>query len=121
MAIVATILTCLVAFLHFYFMLLEMVFWQKPLGRKVFGMSREDAATTAKLALNQGLYNGFLVAGLIWGTFLAPGEQQASIQGFFLSCVVVAGIVGGMSVNPRIYFVQALPGALALGAVVMAG
>ena len=107
------ILTGLVALLHFYFMVLEMLLWTKPLGRKTFGLKADYAESTKALAANQGLYNGFLVAGLIWGLYL--GDAGQAIRVFFLACVVVAGVFGAATVNRRILFVQGLPAAVALG------
>jgi putative membrane protein len=108
----ASILIAVVALLHLCFMYLEMIAWDQPLGRKVFGTSPEFAAASKALAANQGLYNGFLVAGLVWG--LALGESGFSIKVFFLACVVVAGLFGAATVSRRILYVQALPAALAL-------
>ena len=112
-------LVLLVALLHVYFLVLEMVLWERPLGRRVFGMSAEKAATTAVLAKNQGLYNGFLAAGIVWGLVLASqGEPLArDVLTFFLGCVVVAGVFGAATVSPRIFLVQALPAILALAAI----
>ena len=100
-----------VALLHLWFLVLEMFLWEKPLGRRTFGNSVEKAATTKVLAANQGLYNGFLVAGLAWGLLL--GDAGTSIKLFFLGCVVVAGIFGAATVSKRIFFVQALPALVA--------
>lgn len=110
----ATILVALVALIHVYILVLEMFFWDHPRGRKVFGMTPEFSAATRVLAANQGLYNGFLAAGLIWGLVL--GAQGTPIKVFFLVCVVVAGIFGAVTANRRILYVQALPAALALAA-----
>lgn len=115
---VATVLTALVALLHFYFLVVEMFLWTKPYGRRVFGLTPEKAEITRVLAANQGLYNGFLAAGLAWA--LWRGAAGFEVQVFFLGCVVVAGLYGGATANKRIYFVQALPAALALGAVGLA-
>ena len=109
----AAVATLLVALLHAYILVLEMFCWNTPKGRKAFGLTPEFAAATRVLASNQGLYNGFLAAGLLWG--LLPGEAGFSIRCFFLGCVVVAGIFGAATASRRILFVQALPGALALG------
>lgn len=118
MSLVATVLVVLVAMLHFYFMLLEMVFWTKPLGRKAFGLTVERAIDTKSLAANQGLYNGFLVAGLLWGVIAANGPATApsgfAVEVFFLACVIVAGVFGAITVSRKILFVQAVPAALAL-------
>ena len=102
----------LVALLHLYFLVLEMFFWDKPLGLKVFKQTPESAAASKVLAANQGLYNGFLAAGLLWGAYL--GASGAHIVTFFLVCVVIAGIYGGLTANRKILFVQALPAMLAL-------
>lgn len=102
----------LVAALHLYFLTLEMFLWQKPLGLKTFGMSKDQAALTAVLAENQGLYNGFLASGLIWSFFL-PGVWAFQLRLFLLACIFVAGIYGGFSANKRIIFVQALPALIA--------
>jgi putative membrane protein len=112
MGIAANVLVGLVAALHLYFLVLEMFFWTKPLGRRVFGLKPELAQATAALAANQGLYNGFLAAGLLWGLSLGPAGF--SIRVFFLICVVVAGVFGAATANRRILWVQALPGAIAL-------
>ena len=113
MMILANILVALVVVLHVGFLVLEMFFWNHPVGRKTFKMTPEYAQESAKLAANQGLYNGFLAAGLIWG--LISGET--SIKIFFLVCVIVAGIFGGLTAKRSILYMQALPGLLALIAV----
>lgn len=107
----------LVALLHLYFLVLEMFFWNKPLGRRVFGLTPEFAQATAALAANQGLYNGFLAAGLIWG--LSLGQAGYSIKLFFLGCVVVAGVFGALTASRKILWVQALPGGVALALVLL--
>lgn len=117
MTIIANVLVALVAALHAYFLVLEMFLWTKPQGLKTFGNSPQRAQETAVLAANQGLYNGFLAAGLIWG-LLHPAPAVAwQIKTFFLLCVIVAGVYGAISVSRRIVFVQALPAVLALVAV----
>lgn len=108
----ASILVAVVALLHLGFMYLEMIAWDQPLGRKVFGTSPEFAAASKALAANQGLYNGFLVAGLAWG--LALGESGFATKIFFLACVIVAGVFGAATVSRRILYVQAAPAVLAL-------
>lgn len=108
----ALLFTGLVALLHLYFMVLEMALWDKPYGRRVFGNTKEQAAATKVLALNQGLYNGFLAAGLIWGIWLGTGG--ADIRIFFLCCVVLAGLVGGLTASRKILWVQAAPALVAL-------
>ena len=110
----ANLLTALVALLHVYFMFLEMVAWDKPLGLKTFRLTQEFASASKALAMNQGLYNGFLVAGLVWGLWL--GDAGLAIKTFFLGCVIVAGIFGALTVSRKILFVQAVPALLALGA-----
>jgi putative membrane protein len=119
MPIVATVLVAIVALLHTWFLVLEMFLWEKPLGRKTFGNSAEKAKLTAVLAKNQGLYNGFLVAGLVWGMVLAgQGAAHArDVETFFLACVVVAGAYGAATVSPRIFLIQAMPAIIALVAV----
>lgn len=109
---IANILVALVALLHIYFMYLEMVAWDKPLGLKTFRLKQEFATASKALAMNQGLYNGFLVAGLVWGLWL--GEDGFAIKIFFLGCVVVAGLFGAATVGRKILYVQALPAVLAL-------
>ncbi len=112
MHLIANILVGLVALLHVYFLVLEMFLWDKPFGRKVFNLTPEFAAASQSLAANQGLYNGFLAAGLLWG--LSLGASGTSIKLFFLACVVVAGVYGALTVSRKILFVQALPAAIAL-------
>ena len=113
MEIVAIVLVALVALLHAYFLVLEMFLWTTPRGRAVFGTTKEFADESAALAKNQGLYNGFLVAGLVWGLV----ADKDDVQIFFLACVIVAGLYGAVTVNKRILVVQAVPAVLALGAV----
>lgn len=113
---VAAAAVVFVAILHVLFLVLEMFLWTKPLGRRVFGLTRELAEASAPLAMNQGLYNGFLAAGLLWSLF--ANERSALI--FFLICVIVAGVFGGFTAKRTILLVQALPGALALMAVLAA-
>jgi len=112
---VANIAVALVALLHLYFLVLEMFFWEKPLGLRVFGLTPEFAKASRALAANQGLYNGFIVAGLVWG--LSLGAAGDSIKIFFLGCVIVAGVFGALTANRRILWVQALPGAVAIALV----
>ena len=108
----ANISIALVAVLHVMFMLLEMFLWKKPFGRRIFRLNREQADQTAALAANQGLYNGFLAAGLCWG--LLTGSEGINIVIFFLACVIVAGVFGAFTVNRSILWIQALPGVIAL-------
>jgi putative membrane protein len=116
---IATIATGLVALLHIYIMYLEMFLWNTPKGWKTFGLTQEFAAASKVLAANQGLYNGFLAAGLIWGVWL--GSAGLSVKVFFLGCVVVAGVFGAVTSSRKILFVQALPGAIALALVLGSG
>jgi putative membrane protein len=109
---IANILVALVAALHLYFMYLEMVAWDTPAGRKAFSLTPEFATASKALAANQGLYNGFLAAGLLWGIYL--GEAGFQVKAFFLICVIVAGLFGGVTVSRKILFIQALPAMVAL-------
>lgn len=109
-------LVALVALLHLYFLVLEMFLWTKPYGRRVFGLTPEKAELTKSLAANQGLYNGFLAAGLGWG-LLAGAADGYMIKVFFLSCVIIAGVFGAATASRKILWVQAVPGALALALV----
>ena len=111
---IANILTGLVALIHAYIVVLEMVLWEKPAGLRAFGLTPEFAAQTRTLAANQGLYNGFLAAGLIWGLYL--GSAGVAVTTFFLLCVLIAGLFGAATASRRILFVQALPAELALAA-----
>ena len=111
---IANILVALVAVLHIYFLVLEMFLWTKPLGLKTFRNTQEKANDSAVLAANQGLYNGFLAAGLFWGLLHSAPAFAFQIKAFFLLCVIIAGIYGAISVSKRILFVQAAPAALAL-------
>ena len=116
MKLIANLLTALVALCHLGFLILEMFFWDHPVGRKIFEMTPEVSASSAPLAMNQGLYNGFLAAGLIWGIW--SGRRDVKI--FFLCCVVIAGVFGGMTAKTSILFTQALPGLIALACVMIA-
>ena len=116
---IANIIVALVAALHLYFLVLEMFLWTKPLGLKTFRNSPEKAADSAVLAANQGLYNGFLAAGLIWGAVSSdPVGFQAKV--FFLACVAVAGLYGALTASRRILFVQTVPALIALALVLAA-
>jgi putative membrane protein len=112
MRLLADVLVGLVALLHLWFLVLEMFLWDKPLGLKTFRQTPEAAATSKVLAANQGLYNGFLAAGLVWGLWLRGAGFDIKV--FFLACVVVAGVYGAATVGRKILFVQALPAVLAL-------
>ncbi len=118
MNFIAPLLVGFVALQHIGFLVLEMFVWTTPTGLKIFRMTPEQAEQTAALAKNQGLYNGFLAAGLIWGLILAKqgAEHGTDVQIFFVACVVIAGIYGAITAAPNILFIQALPAALALGA-----
>ena len=116
MSILANVLVALVALLHLLFLVLEMFLWTKPFGRKTFGLTKELAEASAKLAANQGLYNGFLAAGLIWGI----AANLFEVKVFFLVCVIVAGVFGAFTAKRSILFVQAVPGALALVVLMLA-
>ena len=111
---IANALVLLVALLHVYFLILEMFLWEKPIGLKTFRNTPNKAKEMAVLAANQGLYNGFLAAGLFWGLLHAAPAFAFQINVFFLLCVIIAGAYGAYSVSQRILFVQAAPAALAL-------
>lgn len=108
----ANILIGLIAVIHIYILILEMFLWTRPQGRNAFGITQEFADSTKVLAANQGLYNGFLAAGLLWGLWL--GAEGTSVKVFFLVCVLVAGLYGAATASRRILFIQALPAAIAL-------
>jgi putative membrane protein len=112
MKTIADAAVALVALLHVYFLVLEMFLWTRPFGLKTFGLTQEFAKASQALAANQGLYNGFMAAGLGWG--LALGGAGDPIKIFFLGCVVVAGVFGGFTASRKIFWVQALPGGIAL-------
>jgi putative membrane protein len=119
MSTLSVALTGLVAFLHLFFLVLEMFLWTKPYGLKTFGNSLDKARETAPLAMNQGLYNGFLAAGLVW-SLVAPAALAGPVRIFFLVCVIIAGVFGAATAKRSILFFQALPGAAALAATVLA-
>lgn len=112
---IANALVGLVVVIHLYIVVLEMFLWEKPIGRKTFRTTPEFAAASKVLAANQGLYNGFLAAGLIWG--LGMGVAGQPVQLFFLGCVMVAGLYGALTVGIKILFVQTVPAALAVAAI----
>ena len=120
MNLIANGLVALVAALHVYFLILEMFLWTRPRGLRTFGNSLEKATESAVLAANQGPYNGFLAAGLVWGLVHGVPAFALQIKTFFLVCVIVAGVYGAVTVSRKILFVQALPAALALIAVWLA-
>lgn len=115
--IAADVAILLIAILHVYILVLEMFLWDKPAGLRAFGQTREAADASKVLAANQGLYNGFLAAGLFWG--LSLGTSGSDIKVFFLGCVLVAGLYGAATASRRILFVQAVPAAIALAFVLM--
>ena len=112
MSLLANVLIGLVALLHLYFLVLEMFLWTRPLGLKTFRNTPEKAETTRVLAANQGLYNGFLAAGLFWGLWL--GADGFGVKAFFLACILVAGVYGAATSSRKILFIQAVPAALGL-------
>jgi putative membrane protein len=113
MSLASQVLTGIVAALHVYFLVLEMFLWTTPYGRRTFGRSAAEMESSKTLAANQGLYNGFLAAGLVW-SLVASDMIAYPVRAFFLGCVVVAGLYGGLTVTKKILFVQAVPAALAL-------
>jgi putative membrane protein len=117
--IVANVVVAAIALLHVYILVLEMFLWTTPIGRRAFGLKPEFAQESAALAANQGLYNGFLAAGLVWG-LVAGGSTGFQAKVFFLVCVLVAGVYGAITANRRILFVQAVPAAIGLVLVVLA-
>ena len=117
MGIIAIVLVALVAIEHIYILCLEMFLWTKPISLRTFGMKKEDAISSKVLAGNQGLYNGFLAAGLVWGLIHPNAEIGVQVQYFFLGCVIVASLYGAFSVKKSILIVQGLPAVLALASV----
>jgi len=112
MYIITNIIITLIAIFHLYFLVLEMFLWDKPIGLRSFGQTKESATASKVLAANQGLYNGFLAAGLFWG--LSLGYGGFSIKIFFLICVLVAGIFGALTASRKILIIQAIPAAIGL-------
>jgi putative membrane protein len=110
MRLLSHLLVLLVALVHGWFMVLEMILWNHPVGQRIFDMTPEFSAASAVLAANQGLYNGFLAAGLLWGLF--AGRRDVKV--FFLACIVIAGVYGGLTAKMTILYVQALPALAAL-------
>jgi putative membrane protein len=119
MIYVTDALIAIIALLHVYFLVVEMFLWRKPYGLRVFKMDQATADASAVLAANQGLYNSFLAAGLFWGLLAGHNEHAFSIKVFFLNCIVVAGVYGGLTANRKILFIQALPAVIALLFVVL--
>lgn len=112
MSTIANLVIAVVALLHLYFLILEMFLWDKPAGLRAFGQTQAAATASKVLAANQGLYNGFLAAGLVWG--LLRGAEGWEIKLFFLACVLIAGLFGAATANRKILFIQALPAAIGL-------
>lgn len=117
MSAIANVVVGLVALVHVYILVLEMFLWDRPSGLRAFGQTKEAAAASKVLAANQGLYNGFLAAGLIWG--LSLGAEGTHVKVFFLACVLIAGIYGALTASRRILFVQAIPAAIGLALVLL--
>ena len=117
MNIAANVVIVIVALLHMYFLVLEMFLWDRPAGLRAFGQTKEQAGASKVLAANQGLYNGFLAAGLFWG--LSIGEAGFGVKVFFLSCVLTAGLFGGATASRKILIVQALPAVIGLALLLM--
>jgi putative membrane protein len=117
MSVIANIVVGLVALVHLYILVLEMFLWDKPAGLRAFGQTKEAAAASKVLAANQGLYNGFLAAGLLWG--LALGANGTSVKVFFLACVLIAGLYGAVTASRKILFIQAIPAAIGLALVLL--
>lgn len=118
MSTAASIVIALTALLHIYILVLEMFLWDKPKGLRAFNMTLERAQATKVLAANQGLYNGFLAAGLLWGLTLGP--DAVGVKTFFLICVLIAGLYGGLTASRKIFFIQALPAAIGLTLLMLA-
>ncbi len=121
MSIASSVLVAFVALEHVYILVLEMFLWSTPRGLKAFNMTPEKAETTAVLAKNQGLYNGFLAAGLAYSLVAADAHEAYGFKVFFLACVIVAGMYGGMTVGKKIFFIQAIPALVALATVLACG
>lgn len=119
LATVANVFVALMALLHVYILVLEMFLWTTPRGRKAFGLTPEFAEASRTLAANQGLYNGFLAAGLVWGLCQGPAGYGAKL--FFLGCILVAGLYGAATATRKILFIQAIPAAIGLALVLAAG
>jgi putative membrane protein len=113
MALASAVIAGLVAALHVYFLVLEMFLWTGPVGQRVFGRTAAEQETSKVLAANQGLYNGFLAAGLVW-SIIGGSNLEFSVRMFFLGCVVLAGVYGGLTAARRILFVQACPAVLGM-------
>jgi putative membrane protein len=116
MSILASIVVMIIALMHLWFLILEMVLWDKPTGMRAFGITSEYARQTKVLAANQGLYNGFLAAGLFWGVLLV-GTEGTHVKLFFLACVLVAGLYGGLTATRKVLWIQGLPAAIGIALV----
>jgi len=114
---IANIIVALIALLHVYILVLEMFLWDKPAGLRAFGQTQEKATASKVLAANQGLYNGFLAAGLLWGLYL--GSSGTGVKVFFLCCVLIAGLYGAATASRKILFIQAIPAAVGLALVLL--
>jgi putative membrane protein len=119
LTLTANVVVALIALLHVYILVLEMFLWTTPRGRRAFGLTPEFAEASKTLAANQGLYNGFLAAGLAWGLLLGPAGYGVKL--FFLGCILVAGLYGAATATRKILFIQAIPAAIAIGLVLAAG
>jgi putative membrane protein len=119
MSTVAGIVIAIIALMHVWFLILEMLLWDKPTGRRAFGLTPEFAAQSKVLAANQGLYNGFLAAGLVWGLLLG-GSEGTHVKIFFLSCILLAGLYGGFTATRKVLWIQAAPAAVGLALVLLA-
>ena len=117
MSTVAAVVVALIGVLHVYILVLEMFLWEKPAGLRAFGQTRETAALTKVLAANQGLYNGFLAAGLFWGVWLGPAGDPVKV--FFLLCVAIAGLYGAATASRKILFIQTVPAVVGLALVLL--
>ena len=117
MSTIANIIVGIIALIHVYILVLEMFLWDKPAGLRAFGQTQQAATASKVLAANQGLYNGFLAAGLLWG--LSLGANGTSVKVFFLACVLIAGVYGALTASRKILFVQAVPAAIGLAFVLL--
>ncbi|HTV84762.1 MAG TPA: DUF1304 domain-containing protein [Dyella sp.] len=113
MSAIANLVIAIIALMHLWFLILEMFLWDKPTGRRAFGLTAEFAAQSKVLAANQGLYNGFLAAGLIWGLLLG-GIEGMHVKVFFLACVFIAGVYGGLTATRKVLWIQAAPAVVGL-------
>ena len=118
MPLLASVVVALIALLHLWFLVLEMFLWTRPSGRRAFGLSEDFAQQSKVLAANQGLYNGFLAAGLLWGLWLGAGGRPVVL--FFLGCILVAGVFGGLTATRKVLWIQALPALLGIVLVLLA-